>query len=274
MNEITPLEELENEPTDSLIETSVEEIEIENPEDEDVSSGGDELEQEGNEVKDANPPKANKGNRFSKKIQRQHWENQELKRELAKEREITKSFKEANRIKERPDIDNYDSHESYQQDTNKYNDQQVNARAQEIVEQERGQARQREANRQINQLTEKYVVERSKVTEVDSNYREYEKSVDEAPEIQNAILKGGGTAMVQHFGKNPDVLEDIALMSPQDRLFELGKIANKVKAKTPKKVSSAPNPTSSDRGSARPNGNGRATQASAWAERCKKINKR
>jgi len=56
--------------------------------------------------------------------------------------------------------------------------------------------------------------------------------------------------LVAYLGKNPDELTDIALMNKEDRLYELGKLAAKVKAKSLKTISSAPDPVRSEKVSA------------------------
>ena len=247
MNEETPLEELSNEPTDPIIEEGAEDV----VESEEGTTEVAEVEEPAKEE----APKPAKKNRFEKALKKQYWETQEAKREAKALKEENERLKEATRIKEEPDPDNYVDNDKYQEDKRLYNEQEVEAKVNQRFNQKQAEMRQAQASQEINKRTVAYVTERAAVVKDDANYREFEKGVDdvvkayEAPEIHNAILKGGGTAMVKYFGKNPEELTDIALMAPQDRLFELGKIAAKVRAKAPKKISSAPNPVRSEKGS-------------------------
>ena len=239
MTEENPLSELANEPTEPvLVEGEVTETVVE-----DEVKAPEEVEQAKVEEK----TKAR--NRLSDRLKKETYQKREFERQLKAERAKNAELMERNRIQEEPDPENYSDNETYNRDRKAYSEQEIDDKVNAKMAERDKASRQQVANEQINKQTDTYVNNRVKAMESEPKYREYEKSVDdavkafEAPEIHNAILKGDGTELVTYFGKNPEVLEDIALMSASDRMYELGKIASKVKAKSPKTISTAPKPT-------------------------------
>ena len=244
MTEETPLEELANEPENKLIPEETAEKPAEEAKSEEAVEADKVVEKE----------KAKR--RLSDRLKEQTYQRREAERQADALRAENEKLKASSKITQEPDPDDYADRDQYNRDKELFTEQEVDNRVNQKLQQEKERERQAQADREINKKTVEYVTERAKVIEVDSSYREHERDVDDVvkaygvPEIHNAILKGGGPAMVTYLGKHSDELTDIALMSPEDRLFELGKIAAKVKAKSPKKISSAPDPTRSDRGSA------------------------
>ena len=246
MREMTPLEEIELEPTESVLE-EVEEKEVDGVE-EDLEPKDEE------ETKAQDKEKAKK--RLSDRLKEQTYNYRESERKNEELRLKIEKLEATKRIKEEPDPDDYADRDDYIRDKKLFTAQEVEDQVNHKLNAEKDRQRQEQANIEINKQTTNYVTKRAEFIKSDEKYREYEKDVDDVvraygvPEIQSAVLKGGGPEMVAYLGKNSDELTDIAMMSKEDRLFELGKIAAKVKAKALKTVSSAPNPTRSEKGSA------------------------
>ena len=239
MTEENPLTELEHEPTETVLEGQ----EVEGQEGE-VSPE--------EQVEKAAQEKAAKKQRYSDRVKDLNTKFREEERAgKAKDRRIAE-LEDAAKIKSKPVAGDYEDHDKYLADDKKYSEQEINDRVNVRFEEKQAESRRDEANKQINKQTEVYVSNRQKAISEDSKYIEYEKIVDnvnkDAPEIFNAILKGGGPAMVKYLGQNPDELEDIVLTDPSERMFELGKIAAKVKAKSPKTTSTAPDPNNIGKG--------------------------
>jgi len=251
MNEENPLDELENEPTEKLISEEVEEVQ-------EVVEGEEKSEDFVREPltpeQEAVRTEKNR-TRYSRRVKRQNDELTQKDNIIKQQADRIKAYEDANRIKAEPDQDDYVDHDDYKRDQKTYQDQEVNDRVQAQLTEERNKESQSKANREYNRKAQDYAMKRVDAIDADPKYKSYENSVDDAvnafnaPEIEQAIVRGGGTAMVAYLGKHLDELEDIASMGVYDRMYELGQIANKVKAKAPKKISTAPDPVRSDRGS-------------------------
>lgn len=160
--------------------------------------------------------------------------------------------------KQEPDRDDYSDRDKYNEDREAWKKQErekIEAEAEKKIRQGDAQrARQAEAEKQ----KEAYLASRPDAIKEDPKFHEYELEIDkvvdafDAPEIQDLILaaKKQGPKIVKYLGTNPDELEEIASASPRERSFLMGKLVAKLEAKPVKTISTAPNPTRSERGSA------------------------
>lgn len=178
-------------------------------------------------------------------------ENEQLKRQVAE-----LSAKTA--IKAEPDPEDYADRNAYNSDREAWKKQEREKITAEVEEKLRTDAKKSEYQKQLDAQKAGYIEGRAEAIKDDPKYHEYEKDIDkvvesfDAPEIQDLILAAGkqGPKIVKYLGANPDELEEIADSSPRERTFLMGKLVAKLEAKPVKTISSAPNPTRSEKGGA------------------------
>lgn len=251
MAEISALSELEQEPIDPVVDTSKETEEaVEKTVDvaTDSTESGKSIEEE----------KAKARKRLSDRLREQTYHRREAERKAAELQAQLQEFKAQSKLKKEPDPDDYDDRDRYSADKARWIEQERERIRHEEREQIKKEVYHADAQKKLQADTADYLAGRALVIKDDPKFHEYEKEIDkiveiyDAPEIQNAILrsKKNGARIVQHLGNNPDELEEIASASPQERIFLMGKLSARLEAKTVKTISTAPNPTRSEKGSA------------------------
>lgn len=182
----------------------------------------------------------------------------QTERELEAERKKTAELA-VKAPKVEPDPEDYSDRQKYTEDREAWKEAERGRIRAEESERLKTEARQAEARQTLEKQKDGYIKGRADAIKEDPKFHEYEKEIDkvvdafEAPEIQDLILAASkhGPQIVSYLGKNPDELEEIAGSSPRERIFRMGKLIAKLEAKlAPSKISSAPNPTRSEKGSA------------------------
>ena len=182
----------------------------------------------------------------------------QAERDLEAERKEKEELKSKFTIKHEPDPDDYSDRDKYTEDREAWKAQErARIRAEETQNISQAQAR-REHDEKLEKQKEAYLSSRAEAIKDDPKFHEYEIEIDkvvetfDAPEIQDLILaaKKNGPKIVKYLGTNPEALEEIADASPKERAFLMGKLVAKLEAKTVKTISTAPEPTRSERGSA------------------------
>lgn len=248
IKEETPQEELENEPTTPVVEENLDNLDV-----------SEESSEESSEEKEEKAPetKAQARERLSDRNKKLTFQAREAQRERDALRKENEELKARNALKEKPDPDNYDDHDKLEEDNKRWSQQ----------EEDRIRADERARLKRESEVTEKarnWEQQQQKALKEDPNYIQKETkiietlkdhaqliSVDSASRVRDLLNSTkSGTKIVSHFYENPDDLEDILDMSPLEQLRAIDAVELKVKAKAPKTISSAPNPTRSERGSA------------------------
>ena len=215
---------------------------------------------EGQEEKQESPEleKEKAKKRLSDRLREQTFHRREAERRaeaLAKE---LQEFKSKSVIKSEPDPENYSDRDKYSQDREIWKEQERARIRAEESQNVRKELEREKTQAQFEKQKEGYIAGRTEAIKEDANYHEYEKEIDkvvdafEAPEIQDLILAASkqGPKIVKYLGTNTDELEEIASASPKERAYLMGKLVAKLEAKPVKTISSAPNPTRSEKGSA------------------------
>ena len=196
--------------------------------------------------------------RLSDRLREQTYHRRQSERENEALRRENEALKAKVTPKNEPDPDDYSDRDKYNSDREAWKEQErgkIRAEESERIRRESAQsARQSEAEKQ----KEAYLSSRPDAIKEDPKFHEYELEIDkvveafDAPEIQDLILaaKKQGPKIVVYLGNNPDELEEIASASPRERSFLMGKLVAKLEAKPVKTISTAPNPTRSEKGSA------------------------
>ena len=197
-------------------------------------------------------------NRLSDRLKEQTYHRRQAEREAEALRKENAELKARTAIKSEPDPEDYSDRNKYAEDREAWKKAET-AKIKAETEKEIRQKQQQEAQEaQLEKQKEGYLKSRAEVMKDDPKYHEYEKDIDkvveafEAPEIQDLILAASkqGPLIVSYLGQNPDELEEIASASPRERVFRMGKLIAKLEAKPAKTISTAPNPTRSEKGSA------------------------
>lgn len=235
---------------------------------------------EGVEVeKEADPEveKERSKKRLSDRLREQTFHRRNAERTADALRKENEELKARAIPKQEPDPEDYADRDKYTLDRETWKAherQKIRAEESENIRQE---AKKAELQTQFEKQKEGYISGRVEAIKDDPKYAEYEKEIDkvveafEAPEIQDLILAASkqGPRIVKYLGTNPDELEEIASASPKERAYLMGKLVAKLEAKPVKTISTAPNPTRSEKGSApRPNApTGKAYDSSkeTWA---------
>ena len=231
--------------------TEEKEVEIEEKEAENlIGEDGKPVEEELEKPKD---------NRYSKRVKELNTKYREAERRAAELEKRLQEKEEATKLKEAPDPDKFDNESDFKDSQAKWDAQVRDAIRQEERQKIKRELETKKQQEIIDAGKNSYLKKRADYVKEDPNFHKYEVEIDEAvdqwqaPEIQNIILesKEFGPEIVAYFGKNPDDLLDIASSSPAKRFFKMGQLVTKLQAKTVKKASSAPEPTRSEKGSAK-----------------------
>jgi len=247
MNEENPLDEIENEPTDSLINEEVEE-----------KTESTEVEGKAEEKTEKK-----KQSRSAYRIEQLNTQLREQEREadkkLAEQAEELKILREQSRIKSEPDPDNYADHDQYRDDSTKWKKQEDAKTRQEIRNEILEENRKAKHKEEADKMAENYAEKKREANGVYDNYQASEDKVievlrshgDFAAQIQRSILRAKhSTAIVNYFGENLDKLQELAFKSPEDQAETVWDLNKQLSAKTLKTKSTAPNPTRSEKGGA------------------------
>jgi len=197
-------------------------------------------------------------NRLSDRLKAQTFHRREAERKAeALQRELDE-IKSKTVIKREPDPDDYSDRDKYNEDREAWKNQEREKIRSE--EERKLKIKQADEDRKarLDEQQKAYIAGRAEVIKEEPKFHDYEKEIDrivevyDAPEIQDTILaaKKQGPKIVKYLGTNPDELEEIASASPKERIFLMGKLVAKLEAKPVKTISTAPNPTRSERGSA------------------------
>ena len=200
-----------------------------------------------------------KDNRYSKRVKELNTKWRESERKAAELQKQLDDRAESAKIKKEPDPDEFDDLDVYKENKSKWNEQErarIRKEEREAIAQEI-QDKKHQENLEAGKNA--YIKSRAGYVKENPEFHRFEVEIDEAveqwqaPEIQNIILESKelGPAIVAHFGENPDDLLDIASSSPAKRFFKMGQLITKLEAKPVKKTSSAPDPTRSEKGSAK-----------------------
>ena len=241
---------------------------------------------EGQEEKQESPEneKEKAKKRLSDRLKEQtfKWREEQRKSEaLAKE---VQELKAKLTIKDEPRPDSYDDRDKYDRDRGTWEEQErARIRKEESERLTRKQQEEREIE-EIRKQEDDYKAGRAGVAKEDPNLSEHEKLIDDvveeyrAPEIRELIYgqRKQGPKLVSYLGNNPDELEKLANSSPKERLVLMGKLLAKLEAKPVKTISSAPNPTRSEKGSAQrpaaPTGKAFDKSKESWQAYARRIN--
>lgn len=251
MAEISALSELEIEPELPVVDTS-EAAESTINENDVVVNGDVEV------GKSVEEEKAKARKRLSDRLREQTYHRREAERKAAELQAKLQEFEAKSKLKVEPDPESYSDRDEYNADKARWIEQEREKIRQEERDRIKNDIYRTESQKKLQADTADYLAGRALVLKDEPKLHEYEKEIDkiveiyDAPEIQNAILrsKKSGARIVQHLGNNPDELEEIASASPQERIFLMGKLSARLEAKTVKTISTAPNPTRSEKGSA------------------------
>lgn len=219
-----------------------------------VTDGGEVEEKQGAPEVDKEKAKRRLSDRLRE--QTYHRRQAERERDDLKQKYEALAYKSA--LKSEPDPEDYSDRAKYAQDKEAWKVQErakITAEVTQEVQQGQSKAK---ANAEFEKQKDGYIASRADAIKEDPKFHDYEKEIDkvveafEAPEIQDFILAAGkqGPKIVRHLGADPDELEEIASASPKQRIFLMGKLVAKLEAKPIKTISTAPNPTRSEKGSA------------------------
>ncbi len=241
----------------------------------------------GAEVKEQADPEVDKEKakrRLSDRLREQTFHRRQAERERDDIKQKYDELASKATIKSEPDPDDYSDRGKYAEDREAWKAQErgkIRAEEAEKIRRESAQsARQSEAEKQ----KEAYLSSRPDAIKEDPKFHDYELEIDkvveafDAPEIQDLILAASkqGPKIVKYLGTNPDELEEIASASPRERSFLMGKLVAKLEAKPVKTISTAPNPTRSEKGSAPrtgvPSGKTFDSSKESFKEYAKRIN--
>ena len=200
-----------------------------------------------------------KDNRYSKRVKELNTKWRESERKADELQKMLDEKAESTKLKKEPDPDEFDDLDVYKENKSKWNEQErarIRKEEREAIAQEI-QDKKHQENLEAGKNA--YIKSRAGYVKENPEFHRFEVEIDEAveqwqaPEIQNIILESKelGPAIVAHFGENPDDLLDIASSSPAKRFFKMGQLITKLEAKPVKKTSSAPEPTRSEKGSAK-----------------------
>lgn len=196
--------------------------------------------------------------RLSDRLRETTWKMRTKERENEALRKENDELKAGAKIKAEPDPDDYADRNKYHEDREAWKTQEREKIRAEEAQNVRKELTLAEKRAQVEKQKEAYISGRVEAIKEDPKFHEYELEIDrvveafDAPEIQDLILaaKKNGPRIVSHLGANPDELEEIASASPRERSFLMGKLVAKLEAKPAKTISSAPNPTRSEKGGA------------------------
>ena len=229
MTEETPQEELANEPTEPVIESNLEEK--------------------------AEKPKEQKkpDNRYSKRVEELNTKFREEQREKETLAARVAELEEQSKIKEEPDPDSYVDDGKLREDQNKWKSQET-ARIKQEARQELQQENARKAQQEkANKVLTNYGKKRLEGDGKYEGWYESEKKVgdalqshgEHAAEVRDSILESKNSdAIIDHFGNNPDKLQDIAFLSPREQAKAIWALDKELEGK-PAKITSAPDPVRS-----------------------------
>ncbi len=208
----------------------------------------------------------------------------QTERELEAERKKSAEAISKAVIKTEPDPEDYSDRGKYTEDREAWKAQERAKITAEVTRQVQTDAERAKTQAQIEKQKDGYIAGRADAIKEDPKFHDYEKEIDkvveafDAPEIQDLILAASkqGPKIVKYLGTNPDELEEIASASPRERTFLMGKLVAKLEAKPVKTISTAPNPTRSEKGSAprsaAPSGKSYDSSKESFREYSKRIN--
>jgi len=186
------------------------------------------------------------------------WKLRETERQLEAEKAAKKEVEDRSKLQTAPKEEDFDTFESYKAQQTKWDTQKEAEIEERVTLKVQTQFAEKQTQLELQKNQEAYNTQRTELAKEDPKMGEYELVVTRAmndygvPELQNMILnaKEYGPKMVKHLGTHPDALLDIALATPQERFFQMGKLQAKLEAKPVKKISSAPDPVRSGKASA------------------------
>ena len=213
------------------------------------------------EVEKQDSPEAEKEKakkRLSDRLREQTFHRRQAERERDELKQKYEELASKAVIKSEPDPEDYADRDKYTRDRETWKEQERAKIRAEEAKNIRLEAEKEKYQAQAEKQKEGYLAGRVEAIKDDPKYHDYEKEIDkvvdafDAPEIQDLILAASkqGPKIVQYLGTNPDELEEIASASPRERSFLMGKLVAKLEAKPVKTISTAPNPTRSEKGSA------------------------
>lgn len=251
--EETTAQEIENEPTESIVETDG----VENPVNTDTvetEETNTEENNESNKTEEFEKPWQKKKNtsvekRIAKATYDKHESDRARKREADRADAAEKKLRELTEIKE-PSPDDHETTEDYQDRRKEYDDQRVEEIKREAVADytiKQEAQRQRDSREDVQ---EGYNRSREGAIKQYKDYENSEKEITgavqyyENPSLMASIFESENkNAIVDYLGKNPTELNKIAQLSPTGAARQLGFIESKL-VKAPAKRKTAPAPTS------------------------------
>jgi hypothetical protein len=243
MTEVTPLEELDNEPKTPVIETNLGDVSKENEGDKPDAKVIEEKEKAKNRLSD-NLKKAT-----------YNWREEERKNAVL-QAEVER-LRKATEIKKEPDQDEYTDFEKYQQDKQAYKEQEKARLKEELAQEMRAEQQERIQRAEAEKIAKEYGKQRALGAKNFDNWYEHEHAIGEVVQkagawtIRDIILDSDkGAALVNYLGTHEEELAEIATLPMSAQTRRLLRIEAKLGASPAKKVSSAPDPVSSVKGSA------------------------
>lgn len=203
-------------------------------------------------------------NRLSDRNKILTFQAREAQREAALLKAENEELKKATLLKKEPDPDDYADHDKLQNDLKQWKMQEENRIRQDERNRVRQESTQEKQQRENQERGLKWAAQQQKELAEDKDYlskekivvnklKEHAEFIDSysASNVRNLINDtDNGTKIVAYFNSHPDKLEDILYLSPIKQLKAIADIETEVKAKSPKKISSAPAPIESVKGSA------------------------
>ncbi|HET9695726.1 MAG TPA: hypothetical protein VFP40_02590 [Terriglobales bacterium] len=216
---------------------------------------------EGAEVKEQTDPEVDKEKakrRLSDRLREQTYHRRQAERERDDLKKKVDELSARTVIKSEPDPEDYSDRGKYAEDREAWKAQERAKIKAEVTQEVHTSTERSRAQAQLEKQKDGYLASRVDAIKEDPKFHDYEKEIDkvveafDAPEIQDLILAASkqGPKIVKYLGTNPDELEEIASASPRERTFLMGKLVAKLEAKPVKTISTAPNPTRSEKGSA------------------------
>jgi hypothetical protein len=216
---------------------------------EEDSESSDDADKEEKEEKKDDKPKRNLSR--EKEIARRTWEMHEERRALEAERKRFEEAKQAANDIKKPNIDDYDDHDKFEEELNNYYKKRAEIDAEEKARALDEANRQKQSSAKINQ---KWELAKEQELEDNPDFDANEIRVGRVLSLYNAshvaqaiVESDDGVKLVNYLAKNLDVAEEIAQKPQMAGLIELGKVASKLNKKPEKKPSQAPAPVSRDK---------------------------
>lgn len=215
------------------------EVEVEEVEEEEQPQASEEENQEPEKdqgKKEVSTGVLKKINKLTKRFYQERGEKEELKRKLAEYEN------KAPQVSEEPKIEDFDyDDEAHKAALIKYNVQQAMSERDQKNQELQGKSEQEKLNEDFNKKVAESGIPESEYSESFNNL--LESKIPFSNDVIEAIQSDDNGAHLTHYlGKNLEVADRIASMSPTQAAMELGKISTQISQSRVKKTTNAPDP--------------------------------